>query len=35
MLEIPTLQLRWLSLRKFRYVNIRNTNVNKIVMVLV
>ena len=29
-LEIPTLQLRWLSLRKFCYVNIRNINVNKI-----
>ena len=26
---IPTLQLRWLSLRKFCYVNIQNTNANK------
>ena len=32
-LEIPTLQLRWFSLRKFCYVNMRNINVNKFVAV--
>ena len=32
-LEIQTLQLRGLSLSKFCSVNIRNINVNKIVMI--
>ena len=33
--EIRMLPLRWLSLRKFCYVNIPNTNVNKTTKVLV
>ena len=33
-LEIPTSMLRWLSLRKFCFVNIHNINVNKIAKVL-